>query len=80
MEVDIRDQDGQVAASIASDQIGSQEVTPISADGSDLHLKWEMEMQGQTLPLTLTLTPAAEGLKVSLDMAGMMQMEGTGSQ
>ena len=80
LNLDIRDEGGEVAATITSDAMGDQEVSEISKTGDDLYLKWETEMQGQLMPLTLSLTPDGEGLKVSLDMAGMMQMEGTGSR
>lgn len=32
------------------------------------------------MPLTLILTPDGDGLKVSLDFAGMGAMEGTGTR
>ena len=80
LNLDIRDEGGAVAATITSDVMGDQEASEISKTGGDLYLKWETEMQGQPVPITLTLTPDGEGLKASLDMAGMMQMEGTGSR
>ena len=80
LNLDIRDEGGAVAATITSDVMGDQEASEIPKTGGDLYLKWETEMQGQPVPITLTLTPDGEGLKASLDMAGMMQMEGTGSR
>jgi len=37
-------------------------------------------MQGMAVPLSLMLTLEGEGLKASLDFAGMAQMEGAGSR
>ncbi|MEE8129216.1 MAG: hypothetical protein V3T48_02935 [Vicinamibacterales bacterium] len=75
--LDLKDMDGKVAATLNSDFFGESMVTDITKDGDDLTLKWEGDMQGQVIPLTLTLTPDGDGLTAMLDFAGMTQMDGT---
>ena len=70
----------KVAATLNNDFLGESMVTDITKVGDDLTLKWEGDMQGQIIPLTLTLTPDGDGLKAMLDFAGMAQMDGTGSR
>ena len=75
--LDVKDMGGNVAATLNSDFFGESVVTDITKVGDDLTLKWDGDMQGQVIPLTLTLTPDGEGLKTMLDFAGMAQMDGT---
>ena len=70
----------KVAATLNSDFFGESMVTDITKVWDDLTLKWEGDMQGQVIPLTLTLTPDGDGLKAMLDFAGMAQMDGTVSR
>ena len=78
--LDLKDMGGKVAATLNNDFLGESTVTDITKVGDDLTLKWEGDMQGQVIPLTLTLTPDGDGLKAMLDFAGMAQMDGTGSR
>ena len=78
--LDLKDMGGKVAATLNNDFLGESMVTDITKVGDDLTLKWEGDMQGQIIPLTLTLTPDGDGLKAMLDFAGMAQMDGTGSR
>ena len=80
MNLDVADVAGKVSATIANDFMGESQITDISKAGDDLSLKWDADVQGQTMPLTLILTPDGDGLKVSLDFAGMGAMEGTGTR
>ena len=78
--LDLKDMGGKVAATLNNDFLGESMVTDITKVGDDLNLKWEGDMQGQLIPLTLTLTPDGDGLKASLDFVGFVQMDGTGTR
>ena len=74
--MDIKDVGGKVAATLNSDFFGESTVTNIARNGDDLNLKWEADLQGQLVPLTLTLTPDGNQLKAMMDFAGFAQMDG----
>ena len=57
LSLTVEDMGGKVAATINNDFMGETKVTDISKDGDALNLKWEADMQGQVMPLTLSLTP-----------------------
>ena len=76
----IKDMDGKVAAKFSNEFMGESMVSNITKDGDVLSLKWEADMQGMLMPLTLTLTPDGDGMKASLDIAGFVQMDGTASK
>ena len=78
--LDMKDMDGKVAATFSNDFMGESMVSNITKDGDVLSLKWEADMQGMLMPLTLTLTPDGDGMKASLDIAGFVQMDGTASK
>jgi hypothetical protein len=81
-DLEIADQGGKVGASMGSPDLGGmQEVTDITRSGDDLVLRYQMDAQGQLVPVAVTLTPNAEGLDVSLDFAdGMYTASGTGTK
>ena len=80
MNLDVADVSGKVAATVANDFMGESQITDISKAGDNLSLKWDADVQGQTMPLTVVLTPDGDGLKASLDFAGMGAMDGTGTR
>ena len=78
--LDLKDVGGKVAATLNNDFLGESMVTDITKAGDDLTLKLEGDMQGQVIPLTLMLTLEGDGLKASLDFAGMAQMDVDGTR
>ena len=78
--LDVKDMDGKVAATFSNDFMGETMVADITKVGDVLNLKWEGDMQGMLMPLTLTLTPDGDGMKASLDIAGFVQMDGTATR
>ena len=80
MNLDVADVSGKVAATVTNDFMGESQITDISKAGDNLSLKWDADVQGQTMPLTVVLTPDGDGLKASLDFAGMGAMDGTGTR
>jgi len=78
MDLVLADSNGKVAAMIANDMMGSQEVTDVSISGGNLVLKYEIDAQGQIAPVALTVNPAGTA---SMDFAdGMFVMEGTAAK
>lgn len=78
--MDIKDVDGKVGATLSNDFLGESMVTDITKDGDDLNLKWEADLQGQVVSLTLTLTPDGDQLKAMMDFAGFAQIEGVATK
>ena len=78
--MDIKDLGGKVAATLNSDYLGESKVTDITRDGDDLNLRWDADLQGQIVPLTLTLTPDGDQLKAMMDFAGFAQMDGVATK
>ncbi len=62
--LEIEDQDGKVAASAGSPDPagGLTEVTDITRSGDDLVLRYDFDAQGQSVLVSLILTPDGEGL------------------
>ena len=78
--MDIKDVGGKIGAILTSDFLGESTVTDITKDGETLNMKWEASVQGQQVPLDLTLTPDGEELKALLDFAGMAKVEGAATK
>lgn len=78
--LDVKDMEGKVAATFSNDFMGETMVADITKVGDVLNLKWEGDMQGMLMPLTLTLTPDGDGMKASLDIAGFVQMDGAATR
>src|SRR6185436_10352283 len=63
--------DGKVGAEISSERMpDKQAITDVSKSGEALTLKYSLDFQGNAVPVVITLTPAAETLKVTFDFAG----------
>jgi hypothetical protein len=81
MDLSITDSSGKVAATLANDFQGSQEVTDISRSGDNLVLRYEIDAQGQIAPVALTLAPNGDALDATMDFAdGMFVMSGRGTK
>ena len=55
-------------------------MTTISKSGENLVLSYNTSIQGQQVPIRITLTPEGETLKANLDLAGMMTIPGTATK
>ena len=82
MGLEITDSSGKVAASVGADVLGGmQDVTDISLTGANLVLRYQIDVQGQSAPVALTLVPDGAVLDVSMDFAdGMFVMVGRGTK
>jgi hypothetical protein len=80
MEMVVTDNGGNVAASIGSQMMGTgtQDVTDISKTGESLVLRYELDAQGQMVPVALSVAPDGTALMDFAD--GMFTMPGTGTK
>ncbi len=76
----IEDQGGKVAASVALPEQGVVEVTDITRSGDGLVLSYEIDAQGQLIPVSVTLEPDGEGLTVEFDFGGQFFMDGSAAR
>lgn len=82
LSIDIRDEDGRVAAEVAADGMsGSEPVAHISRDGERLVLAFLPVIQGQPIPVRIDLRPAGEDLNADVTAAdGMFMASGTATR
>lgn len=81
VELEIADEDGKVAATVTTIQMGAQDVTDISRSEDTLTFDLMADAQGQLIPIRVVLKPNGENLDVVLDIAqGQMLVEGVGSR
>lgn len=75
--VEITDGNGQLAATVTGGMGGAQRVSSISKSGETLVLSYSRDMGGQSIPLTVRLTPSGDAMKAELSFAGQMSLTGT---
>lgn len=69
MDLDVVDQDGKVAATIGSPEMGgSQPVNDITRSEESLILEFEADAQGQVFPVSVALVPNGENLLVLFEV------------
>jgi hypothetical protein len=64
--LDITVENGQLKAALTGGMGGAREITSITRDGTTLVLGYSMGMGGQTMPVTLRLTPDGSNLKAEM--------------
>jgi hypothetical protein len=80
MVLDITEVDGNLSATMAGGMGGTQAIRSITRSGESLVLNYETSGMGQSIPVTLRLTPADDKMNASLDFAGMMNLSGTATK
>ena len=75
VEMKIEDQGGKVAASVGAPDPSTgttitTEITDITRSGEGLVLAYELDTQGQLMPVSMTLTPDGESLTAAFDVGG----------
>ncbi len=81
--LELEDQGGKVAANVGSPDPsgGLTEVTDITRSGDDLVLRYDFDAQGQSVLVSLTLTPDDEGLVALFEIGdGAFSAGGTGTR
>lgn len=77
IRVRITDEGGQTAAVVTGLEGNDVNVRSISRSGENLVLRYDSSLQGQTMPIAITLTPDGDALRASLDVAdGMLTVPG----
>jgi hypothetical protein len=80
MGLNISDAGGKVAAQSTSD-LGNVDITNITRADASLVLSYNMDAQGQSIPVSLRLTPNGEQLQANMDFAGgAFVVSGTGTK
>ncbi len=81
LDLDIADREGKVAAIVGSPEVGEQEVTDITRSGETLLLRYLYAMEGQVIPISLTLLPNGESLGAAVSVAdGMFTANGSATR
>ena len=81
--LELEDQGGKVAANVGSPDPsgGLTAVTDITRSGEDLVLRYDFDAQGQSVLVSLTLTPNDEGLLALFEIGdGAFSAGGTGTR
>ena len=77
----IKDTAGQLSAVLGGGRGGDVTITDVTVTGSDATLKWSQDMQGNSVPIVMTLTLKDGALVVKQDIAGgQMTQSGTGKK
>jgi hypothetical protein len=79
MNLTLKDQGGKVAGTITADIAPDPaNITDITKDGDKLVLKYNLDFQGQAIPVQVTIIPDGANWKSSFDFAGgQFVMDGT---
>jgi len=80
MELTIKDEAGKVGGTISAEPMipGVTKITDITKDGTNLLLKYTLEVQGMSIPVVITLAPDGAKWKANFDFAdGQFQVAGT---
>jgi hypothetical protein len=77
----IKDTDGKLSAELGGGRGGPVTITDVTVTGNEATLKWSQEMQGNSIPVVMTLTLKDGALTVKQDMAnGQFSQSGTGKK
>ena len=83
MELTIKDEGGKVAGTISAEPMvpGVAKITDITKAGTNLVLKYMLEVQGMSIPTVITLAPDGDKWKANFDFAeGQFQTAGTAAK
>ena len=77
----IKEADGKLSAELGGGRGGPVTITDVTVKGSEATLKWTQDMQGNSVPVVMTLTLKDGALTVKQDMAGgQFSQSGTGKK
>jgi len=80
MDLNVTSDAGNVAAEMVS-EMGTQKITTIAKNEAKLVLSFSADMQGQAIPIAITLTPTAAGVDAEMNVAGgMFVAQGKGTK
>ena len=77
----IKEEGGKLSAVLGGGRGGDVTITDVTVKGSEATLKWTQDMQGNSIPVVMTLTLKDGTLTVKQDMAGgQFTSSGTGKK
>ena len=77
----IKDAGGKLSAELGGGRGGPVTITDVTVKGNEATLKWSQDMQGNSVPVVMTLTMKDGALTVKQDMAGgQFSQSGTGKK
>lgn len=77
----IKDAGGKLSAELGGGRGGPVTITDVTVKGNEATLKWSQDMQGNSVPVVMTLTMKDGALTVKQDMAnGQFSQTGTGKK
>jgi hypothetical protein len=77
----IKDTGGKLSAELGGGRGGPVTITDVTVTGNEATLKWSQDMQGNSVPVVMTLTLKDGALTVKQDMAnGQFSQTGTGKK
>ena len=77
----IKETDGKLSAVLGGGRGGDVTITDVTVKGSEATMKWSQDMQGNAVPVVMTLTLKDGMLTVKQDMAGgQFSQSGTGKK
>jgi hypothetical protein len=77
----IKEEGGKLSAVLGGGRGGDVTITDVAVKGSEATLKWTQDMQGNSIPVVMTLTLKDGALTVKQDMAGgQFTQSGTGKK
>lgn len=77
----IKDTDGKLSAVLGGGRGGDVTINDVTVKGNEATLKWSQDMQGNAVPVVMTLTLKDGALTVKQDMAGgQFTQSGTGKK
>ena len=77
----IKDDGGKLSATLGGGRGGDVNISDVTVKGNEATLKWTQDMQGNSIPVVMTLTLKDGALTVKQDMAnGQFSQSGTGKK
>ena len=77
----IKDTGGKLSAVLGGGRGGDVNISDVTVKGNEATLKWSQDMQGNSVPVVMTLTMKDGALTVKQDMAGgQFTSNGTGKK
>ena len=72
---------GKVAGQISNEMLGDSAISDVTKAGEALVLKYVLDVQGQSIPAKITMTPAGDKMNVEFDFAdGQFMVPGTATK
>ena len=81
LNLTLKEENGKLQGSIRSEAVPDpQAITDIAKTGASLVLRYTRDLQGQMIPVKLTLTPDGDKTKVSFELGEVIALTGTGTR